>query len=121
VEVPGVEGHYHEVREITERDGLTLRQLGKQYGGRTEGDFIGTAAEVADGLQEWFTDGAADGFTLQVPYQPGGFETFTRQVVPELQKRGLFRTEYEGATLRENLGLDRPARGEWTTRAGGAA
>ncbi|MGA6205808.1 LLM class flavin-dependent oxidoreductase [Nocardia testacea] len=121
VEVPGVEGHYHEVREITERDGLTLRQLGKQYGGRTEGDFIGTAAEVADGLEEWFTDGAADGFTLQVPYQPGGFEAFTRQVVPELQKRGLFRTEYEGATLRENLGLDRPARGEWTTRAGGAA
>src|SRR5690606_27311958 len=118
VEVPGVAGHYHEVREITEREGLTLRQLGKQYGGRYEGNFIGTADEVADGLQDWFEDGAADGFTLQVPYQPGGFETFTRQVVPRLQKRGIFRTEYEGSTLRENLGLTRPASGEWQRRSG---
>lgn len=118
VEVPGVAGHYHEVREITEREGLTLRQLGKQYGGRYEGNFIGTADEVADGLQDWFEDGAADGFTLQVPYQPGGFESFTRQVVPQLQKRGIFRTEYEGSTLRENLGLTRPASGEWQRRSG---
>ncbi|MFF3567853.1 LLM class flavin-dependent oxidoreductase [Nocardia jiangxiensis] len=117
VEVPGVEGHYREVREITERDGLTLRELGKQYGGRVEGGFVGTAAEVADGLAEWFTGGACDGFTVQAPYQPGGFEEFTRQVVPELQRRGLFRTEYEGRTLRENLGLDRPEAGEWAHRA----
>ncbi|MBY8859185.1 LLM class flavin-dependent oxidoreductase [Nocardia sp. CA2R105] len=117
VEVPGVEGHYREVREITERDGLTLRELGKQYGGRVEGGFVGTAAEVADGLEEWFTGGACDGFTVQVPYQPGGFEEFTRQVVPELQRRNLFRTEYEGRTLRENLGLERPGAGEWAHRA----
>ena len=117
VEVPGVEGHYREVREITERDGLTLRELGKQYGGRVEGGFVGTAAEVADGLAEWFTGGACDGFTVQAPYQPGGFEEFTRQVVPELQRRGLFRTEYEGRTLRENLGLARPDAGEWAHRA----
>lgn len=117
VQVPGVEGHYREVREITERDGLTLRELGKQYGGRVEGGFVGTAAEVADGLEEWFTAGACDGFTVQAPYQPGGFEEFTRQVVPELQRRGLFRTEYEGRTLRENLGLDRPESGEWVHRA----
>ncbi|NCL72649.1 Nitrilotriacetate monooxygenase component A [Rhodococcus sp. YH1] len=118
VEVPGVEGHYNEVREITEREGLTLRQLGKQYGGRYEGGFIGTAAEVADGLQEWFEDGAADGFTLQAPHQPGGFETFAREVVPQLQRRGILRTEYTGATLRENLGLSRPGHGEWAERAG---
>lgn len=116
VEVPGVEGHYREVREITEREGLTLRELGKQYGGRVEGGFVGTATDVADGLEQWFTEGACDGFMVQAPYQPGGFEDFTRQVVPELQKRGLFRTEYEGATLRENLGLDRSPAGEWANR-----
>ena len=116
VEVPGVEGHYREVREITEREGLTLRELGKQYGGRVEGGFIGTATDVADGLEQWFTEGACDGFMVQAPYQPGGFEDFTRQVVPELQKRGLFRTEYEGATLRDNLGLDRASTGEWANR-----
>ncbi|MFD1811745.1 LLM class flavin-dependent oxidoreductase [Rhodococcus gannanensis] len=117
VEVPGVEGHYREVREITEREGLTLRELGKQYGGRVEGGFVGTGADVADGLEQWFTEGACDGFMVQAPYQPGGFEDFTRQVVPELQKRGLFRTEYEGATLRENLGLHRSEAGEWSNRA----
>ncbi|WP_019925828.1 LLM class flavin-dependent oxidoreductase [Nocardia sp. BMG111209] len=116
VEVPGVEGHYREVREITERDGLTLRQLGKQYGGRVEGGFVGTAAEVADGLEQWFTGGACDGFTIQAPYQPGGFEDFTRQVVPELQRRNLFRTEYTGSTLRDHLGLSRAESGEWTHR-----
>ncbi|MBM4523821.1 NtaA/DmoA family FMN-dependent monooxygenase [Rhodococcus hoagii] len=121
VEVPGVEGHYREVREITEREGLTLRELGKQYGGRVEGGFIGTAPEVADGLEQWFTGGACDGFMVQAPYQPGGFEDFTRLVVPELQRRGLFRTDYEGATLRENLGLARPDRGEWTNRVPRAA
>lgn len=109
------------MREITEREGLTLRELGKQYGGRVEGGFIGTAHEVADGLQEWFTEGACDGFMVQAPYQPGGFEDFTRQVVPELQKRGLFRTEYEGATLRENLGLERSSVGEWSNRIPKAA
>ncbi|MDV7090039.1 LLM class flavin-dependent oxidoreductase [Rhodococcus sp. IEGM 248] len=121
VEVPGVEGHYQEVREMTEREGLTLRELGKRYGGRVEGGFIGKATEVADGLQEWFGQGACDGFMVQAPYQPGGFEDFTRHVVPELQKRGLFRKEYEGSTLRENLGLPRVQSGEWANRVRRAA
>lgn len=76
VEVPGVEGHYREVREITEREGLTLRELGKQYGGgRVEGGFIGTATEVADGLEEWFTGGACDGFMVQAPTSRAGSRT----------------------------------------------
>ena len=106
---------------MTEREGLTLRELGKRYGGRVEGGFIGTATEVADGLQEWFRQGACDGFMVQAPYQPGGFEDFTRHVVPELQKRGLFRKEYEGSTLRENLGLPRVQSGEWANRVRRAA
>jgi FMN-dependent oxidoreductase (nitrilotriacetate monooxygenase family) len=116
VDVPGVQGHYKEVVEMTRREGLTLRELGKRYGGRTEGAFIGTAAEVADGMEKWFTEGACDGFTIGAVHTPGAFEDFAHQVVPELQRRGIFRTEYEGKTLRDNLGLDRPQSGEWRNR-----
>ena len=68
---------------------------------------------VADGLEHCFREGAADGFTVSAPYQPGGFEAFVVLVVPELQKRGLYRTQYEGTTLRDNLGLARPRSGAW--------
>lgn len=118
MDVPGVDGHYREVAERTRRDGLTLRELGRWYGGRTEGSFVGTAAEVADGLERWFTEGACDGFMIGAVHTPGAFEDFVRQVVPELQARGLFRTEYSGRTLRENLGLRRPGDGDWRLRAG---
>jgi hypothetical protein len=57
----------------------------------------------------WFENNAADGFNILPPYLPGGLEDFVDLVVPELQRRGLFRTEYEGATLRDHLGLARPA------------
>ena len=63
---------------------------------------------IADEMEEWLTTEASDGFTIQFPYLPGGLDDFCDQVVPELQRRGLFRREYEGATLRENLGLPRP-------------
>ncbi len=66
---------------------------------------VGTPALVADTMEEWFTTGAADGFMVQPPYLPESAETFVATVIPELQRRGLFRTEYEGRTLRENLGL----------------
>jgi hypothetical protein len=56
-------------------------------------------------MEEWFSTGAADGFNVQPPYMPAGAEDFVELVIPELQRRGLFRTEYEGQTLRENLGL----------------
>lgn len=69
----------------------------------------GTPTQVADALEEWFTGGAADGFNIMPPYFPGGLDDFVEHVVPELQRRGLFRTEYEGTTLRDHLGLARPA------------
>ena len=67
-----------------------------------------SSAEIADYLEDWFEHGACDGFTIMPPYIPGGLNDFCELVIPELQKRGLFRTEYEGKTLRENLGLPRP-------------
>jgi alkanesulfonate monooxygenase SsuD/methylene tetrahydromethanopterin reductase-like flavin-dependent oxidoreductase (luciferase family) len=70
---------------------------------------VGTPVQIADQMQEWFTTQAADGFIIQASYLPGGFDDFATLVVPELQRRGLFRSEYEGRTLRQHLGLNRPA------------
>jgi spore maturation protein SpmB len=64
---------------------------------------------VADGLEEWFVEGAADGFNIMPSWLPGAFDDFVDDVVPILQKRGLFRHEYSGRTLRDHLGLPRPA------------
>jgi FMN-dependent oxidoreductase (nitrilotriacetate monooxygenase family) len=75
--------------------------------------FVGTPATVADGLEEWFTTGACDGFVLAATHVPGAYEDFVRLVVPELQRRELFRREYAGTTLRHHLGLPRAARGDW--------
>jgi FMN-dependent oxidoreductase (nitrilotriacetate monooxygenase family) len=112
----GVEGHYREVVEFAERERLTVRQIGKWYGARTEGDMIGSASEIADRMEQWMERGAADGFMIQATHLPASFEEFAGHVVPELQRRGHVRTEYEGSTLREHLGLRRPARGEWRKR-----
>jgi len=94
------------------RDGMTLRDL-YNLTGAARGHWVlcGTPASIADTLEEWFTTGAADGFNVLPPYFPGGFDDFVDLVVPELQRRGLFRTAYEGTTLRDHLGLDRPERG----------
>ncbi|WP_414505319.1 LLM class flavin-dependent oxidoreductase [Streptomyces sp. NEAU-L66] len=78
-------------------------------GGRGHRVFAGTPEQVADQLEEWFTQGAADGFNVMPPHLPGGLEDFVDHVVPILQERGLFRTEYSGRTLREHYGLPRPA------------
>ncbi|MET1067213.1 MAG: LLM class flavin-dependent oxidoreductase [Pseudomonas prosekii] len=95
--------------ELAGRENLSLAELGRKIaGGRGHYSVIGTAQQIADRLQEWFEHGAADGFNVLVPHLPGGLEDFASEVVPELQRRGLFRTEYEGRTLRENLGLHRP-------------
>jgi len=69
---------------------------------------MGTPKMIADQMQEWLETNASDGFNVMFPYLPGGLDDFVNKVVPELQRRGLFRTEYEGRTLRENLGLPRP-------------
>jgi FMN-dependent oxidoreductase (nitrilotriacetate monooxygenase family) len=116
LEEVGVEGHYREVVEFAEREKLSVREIGRWYGARTEGNMIGSATEIADNMERWMDAGASDGFMIQATHVPGAFEDFARAVVPELQRRGRFRTEYEGQTLRENLGLVRPARGEWHNR-----
>ncbi len=90
------------------RDNLTVRQLAQiagSYGGLA---MVGTPAQIADEMEEWLFTDACDGFNIMFPYVPGGLDDFVDHVVPELQRRGLFRTEYEGTTLRENLGLPRP-------------
>jgi len=96
--------------ELAGRENLSLAELGRKIaGGRGHYSLIGTPVQIADQLQAWFEQGAADGFNVLVPHLPGGLEDFADHVVPELQRRGLFRTEYEGTTLRENLGLAKPA------------
>lgn len=94
---------------LARKENLTIRQLYTRIaGGRGHCSIIGTAEQVADQMQIWFERGAADGFNIMPPYLPGSFVDFTELVVPELQKRGLFRTEYEATTLRGNLGLPFP-------------
>jgi len=88
--------------------GLTIRQLYLEAVTRGHSIVRGTAEMVADHMQEWFENEAADGFNVMPPYLPGAFDDFVTKVVPILQRRGLFRTEYEARTLRENLGLKKP-------------
>lgn len=89
--------------------GLTLRELVLDRARSTGHQWIvGTAATVADRMQQWFEAGACDGFNLNAPHNPDGFERMCTKLVPELQDRGLFRTEYTGVTLRDHLGLPRP-------------
>jgi hypothetical protein len=68
-------------------------------------------------MEQWFVERACDGFVISPTHVPGGYEDFVRQVVPELQRRGVFRKEYEGATLRENLALPNPDAGDWRNQA----
>ncbi|MBB2189027.1 LLM class flavin-dependent oxidoreductase [Gluconacetobacter azotocaptans] len=89
------------------RQGLTLRQVCKRYN-RSKAIFYGTARQIADQMEEWVAAGAGDGFMMALPVLPESLTDITEKVVPELQRRGLFRTEYQGTTLRENLGLARP-------------
>jgi alkanesulfonate monooxygenase len=93
---------------LAKRDNLTVRQLAQiagSYGGLA---FIGTPATIADEMEQWLFEEGCDGFNIMFPYVPEGLNDFVDKVVPELQRRGLFRREYEGKTLRENLGLPRP-------------
>ena len=80
----------------------------RMAGARGHRQIFGTPTQIADALEEWFTAGAADGFNVMPPVLPGSLEDFVDLVIPELQRRGLFRRHYEGRTLRENLGLPYP-------------
>ena len=95
--------------EIARTHQFTIRQLYEHIASaRGHWTLIGTPEQVVDRLQEWFEHEAADGFNVLPPTTPAGLNDFVELIVPELQRRGIFRTEYEGTTLRENLGLKRP-------------
>ena len=95
--------------DLARRENLTVRQLAQRLGGYSGLAMIGTPQTIADEMEEWLETEGSDGFTVMFPYLPGGLDDVVERVVPELQRRGLFRREYEGKTLRENLGLPRPA------------
>src|SRR5262249_37219625 len=94
--------------DLARRENLTVRQLAQRLGGHSGLAMVGTPASIAEEMEEWLMTGGRDGFTIQFPCLPGGLDDFVEGVVPELQRRGIFRREYEGSTLRENLGLPRP-------------
>ncbi|WP_437780941.1 LLM class flavin-dependent oxidoreductase [Sorangium sp. So ce1097] len=109
-EIEGAKSRYTLIVTLARRERLTVRQLiGRLGGGRGHRTFAGTPEQVADAIQHWWERGAADGFNVMPPVLPSGLEAFIDHVVPLLQKRGLFRTEYEGKTLRDRYGLPRPA------------
>ena len=93
---------------LARRENLTVRQLAQRLGGYSGLAMVGTAQTIADEMEEWLGTQASDGFTVMFPYLPGGLDDFVEGVVPELQRRGLFRRDYEGMSLREHLGLPRP-------------
>jgi alkanesulfonate monooxygenase len=97
------------VIELARRNNFTVRQLAQHVGGYAGASFVGTPGRIVDAMQEWLESRACDGFNIMFPTVPAGLDEFVDLVVPELQRRGIFRTAYEGTTLREHLGLKRPA------------
>ncbi|OLU33869.1 LLM class flavin-dependent oxidoreductase [Pseudomonas sp. PA27(2017)] len=108
-EIPATEGSQSRVKLLTElaaRENLTLRQLAAvAAGSRGHRVVVGTAEDIADDFQHWLEQGGADGFNIMPAVLPDQLELFVELVIPELQRRGLFRTDYQYSTLRENLGL----------------
>lgn len=104
-----VKSRFKLVQEMAERDNMTIRELYKYVAGsRGHHIFVGTPEQLADKMQEWVDKKACDGFNIMPPLLPEGIEVFVDQVVPILQERGVFRKEYEGTTLREHFGLEKP-------------
>ena len=98
-----------QVLKFTQEEQLTVRQLAQRYGGYAGLAFVGTPETIADEMAQWLTARGSDGFNIVFPYLPQGLDDVVDRLVPELQRRGIFRRDYEGATLREHLGLSRPA------------
>ena len=94
---------------LAKKENLTVRQLAQRLGGYSGAAMVGTPNSIVDEMQEWFETKGSDGFTIMFSHLPDGLEDFCDLVVPELQRRGLFRSKYLGQTLRENLGLPRPS------------
>lgn len=93
---------------MARRQNLTVRQLARMMGGFGGLEFVGTAHEIADTMQAWLETDAADGFNIMFPTMPAGLDDFVTHVIPVLRRRGIFRNDYAGATLREHFGLPRP-------------
>ncbi|MEH1939896.1 MAG: LLM class flavin-dependent oxidoreductase [Nostoc sp.] len=111
-EIPSTNaGHSSRERVIAlaQRENLTIRQLAQRIGSYGGLAFVGTPQTIADDMEQWLIEEGSDGFNIMFPFLPEGLNDFVDKVVPELQQRGIFRQEYEGKTLRENLGLARPA------------
>jgi FMN-dependent oxidoreductase (nitrilotriacetate monooxygenase family) len=107
--VEGAQSRAQLITDLARREKLTVRQLiGRLGGGRGHRTFTGTPEQVADTIQDWFDQGAADGFNVMPAALPSGLQAFADHVIPIFRQRGLFRTEYTGQTLREHYGLPRP-------------
>ena len=102
---------------LARTENLTVRQLAQRLGGHSGLCMLGTPEIIADQMEEWLETRGSDGFTIQFPYLPQGLDDFVDRVIPVLRDRGLFRKEYEGKTLRENLGLPRPENRFFAERA----
>jgi FMN-dependent oxidoreductase (nitrilotriacetate monooxygenase family) len=108
--VQGPRSRTETIISMVKRENLTLRQLLRRLAGaRGHRVLAGTPELIADHIMQWVDAGAADGFNLMPPYLPGGLEDFVDHVVPLLQRRGVFRRDYEGAMLRDHYGLARPS------------
>ncbi|MBS7538798.1 LLM class flavin-dependent oxidoreductase [Ancylobacter lacus] len=108
-ETNGGKSRQHLLFDLARKENLTIGQLARRIAGaRGHWQVVGTAGDIADLLEERFLNGGADGFNIMPPTLPGGLTDFATLVLPELRRRGLFRTEYEGTTLRAHLGLEVP-------------
>jgi FMN-dependent oxidoreductase (nitrilotriacetate monooxygenase family) len=108
--VSGIRGLVQNIKTHIGGETVTLADLAGHRATLLQGPrFVGTGAEIADQMEEWFNGGACDGFVIAATHTPGAYEDVVRLVVPELQRRGVFRDHYTGTTLREHLGLERPA------------
>ncbi|MDR6884556.1 LLM class flavin-dependent oxidoreductase [Paenibacillus sp. GCM10023248] len=105
-QIQGQKARFQLYVDLARREHLTIRELIiRTAGGRGHFTFAGTAVQIADVMERWLKNGAADGFNLMPPLLPCGLDDFVDKVIPELQNRGIYRTEYSGTTLREHLGL----------------
>lgn len=117
-EVNGNKSRHQLILDLIQDESLTVKQLvNRLAGARGHFTFTGTPLQLADVIETWFLNGAADGFNIMPQIYPSGLEVFVDKVIPELQNRGLFRTAYEGQTLRDNLGLARPANERYRAHA----